>query len=585
MVLLEKLCERQVLDTLAATQPASRRMLPFDYEYVETDTEVTVTVQLGTAPRRGLDLYGTGRERCCTRHDAVARHPCAITDTRHASLGPCFAHCAVSDALVKVYAPGGHLLALDLHGLVNDATAKAVVGDHQVVFTLAKLVPGLWGRLTAQGDKQALAARRQESVERAAQRHASARAQAAARLKELTLATEEAAQAADRAVRLGVDTATQAELDGQRAALAAWSHGAQGQAGMQPVEDDGDGEAAATAAPLPPPCDAPALPPRAPMRVIVTHTQLKKPGLPARAPTAEKDGGAVDADALSRRNGVVPSRVLGTDAVDASERHPIFLCDKADTLAAAGAWDAAENAFSAALQLQPSHQPTEVAASAAPSLRARALRGRAACRRHLGDDGGAVADLEAARTASMDGQTHSEWRCAVDAELAAARADCSLTPDELRQRGDTLAGAGKVDMALSFYQRALARGDADADGLRVQVATYTNRAALWLKRGQLAVAESDVRAALQLVFGSTDVAGDTVVAEVIADTEQARQCGGSAALSRLLARRAGIRAKQHRFADAAADARAAAALRRRDGELDVAAALEADASLWSALLT
>jgi hypothetical protein len=33
--------------------------------------------------------------------------------------------------------------------------------------TTTQLVPGLWGRLTAQGDKQALATRRQESVERA----------------------------------------------------------------------------------------------------------------------------------------------------------------------------------------------------------------------------------------------------------------------------------------------------------------------------------------------------------------------------------------------------------------------------------
>jgi tetratricopeptide (TPR) repeat protein len=307
------------------------------------------------------------------------------------------------------------------------------------------------------------------------------------------------------------------------------------------------------------------------MRVIVTHTQLEKPGLPAR------DGGAVDADALSRRNGAVAACVRGTDAVDASERHPIFLCDKGDTLAAAGAWDAAENAFSAALKLQPS---ADTAASGAPSLLARALRGRATCRRHLGDDAGAVADLEAAVLASMDSHAHSEWRSAVDAELAAARADCLLTPDELRQRGDALAGAGQVDDALSLYRRALARG-----GLRVQVAVYTNRAALWLKQGQLAAAESDVQAAFHLVFGSTDVAGDAVVTEVLEDTERARQCGGGAALSRLLARRAGIMAKQHRFADAAADARAAAALRRRDGELDVAAALEADAARWAVLLT
>ena len=56
-------------------------MLPFDYEYVDTDTEVTVTVQLGTAPRRGLDLYGTGRASCLHPTPPAARHPCAVIDT------------------------------------------------------------------------------------------------------------------------------------------------------------------------------------------------------------------------------------------------------------------------------------------------------------------------------------------------------------------------------------------------------------------------------------------------------------------------------------------------------------------------
>ena len=562
------------------------RMLPFDYKYAETDTEVTITVHLGAAPRRGLDLYGA---LSVPDSKPAARRPCALTHSVCAVwcvASPRASCLAVSDALVKVYAPGGHLLVLDLHGLVQDATAKALVGDQQVVFTLTKTVPGLWGRLTAQGDKHALAARRQESVERAAQRLANARAQTAARLQEMTCATDEAAQSADRAVREQADRASRAEVDAQRAAVAAWSHGDHGQSGQLPDDAgrDGDGAAAAPAAPLPAPLDDP-LPPRAPMRVIVTHTQLEKPGLPARAPEAEHAGGPVDAEAALRRNAALPARVRPNgDALDASERHPIFLCDKADTLVAAGAWDAAENAFTAALRLMPPQQQSDAATAAAPSLRARALRGRAACRRHLCDDAGAVADLEAA-VASVDSQSHSEWRSAVDAELTSARADCALTPDELRQRGDTLASAGQVEDALAFYQRALARGAADAGGLRVQVATHTNRAALWVKQGQLAAAEGDVQAALQLVFCVADVEGATVVAEVVADTERARQCGGGAALSRLFARRAGIRARQHRFGEAAVDARAAAALRRRDGELDVAAALEADASRWAALLT
>lgn len=46
---------------------------------------------------------------------------------------------AVSDVLVKVHAPGGHLLVLDLFGEVDDATAKATVGDDQVVFKLRKV--------------------------------------------------------------------------------------------------------------------------------------------------------------------------------------------------------------------------------------------------------------------------------------------------------------------------------------------------------------------------------------------------------------------------------------------------------------
>lgn len=402
-------------------------------------------------------------------------------------------------------------------------------------------------------------------------------------------------------MREQVEASKRAQAEEQRAAVAQWSRAAASgecergnaawSAGEEASEEDiapsGPLDAAMSRASAFAERDAALAPPRPPVRITVTHTPLERPELPAREPCHEDDNGMHDpvvGKASQRRNlalrcapaaGAVS---LACEAVDASERHPAFLCDKGDAFLSAGAWEAARNAFSAALQLMTAPDNTP---------RCRALRGRALCLRRLGDDAGAVRDLEAAAACADSAAA----RTAIDADLAAARADAEAPAEALRQRGDSAATAGDVDTALGMYQRALERTsactDADADALRVRIAALGNRASLWLSQGQLAAAAVDVEDALGLLLGPDEL-GNATLAHILADDTAelpagVTRGGGVATLARLLARRSACRAKQHNFGAAARDAAAAATLRRRLGDAEVAAKLDMDAQRLQAL--
>ena len=153
----------------------------FTHTWEEDEAELRLRVPLGTAPRASLDVYGAlarARTRQLLRRDSADRGTPALT-------GACR---AVSDVLVKVYAPGRTLL-LDLLRPVDDGAARVQVSQEDVRITLRKAraarraacallqrtrltgrtppqrEPGLWGELTLKADKAALLQRRQASID------------------------------------------------------------------------------------------------------------------------------------------------------------------------------------------------------------------------------------------------------------------------------------------------------------------------------------------------------------------------------------------------------------------------------------
>ena len=103
----------------------------FAHSWEEDEGELRLRVPLGTAPRASLDVYGAPRELPGPLRLHLA--DCAAP--------ACAAVTAVSDVLVKVYAPGRQLL-LDLLHPVNDATARIQVAQEDVRITLRKARAG-----------------------------------------------------------------------------------------------------------------------------------------------------------------------------------------------------------------------------------------------------------------------------------------------------------------------------------------------------------------------------------------------------------------------------------------------------------
>ena len=429
----------------------------------------------------------------------------------------------------------------------------------------AQVEARLWGQLTAEGDKAALTARRQQSVERAVRAGAllpsvagahtthgaplfaqasssqAARAQAASHRAALSPAAEEAEWAAHATLRARVEDSKAAQLQDERTALAQW----QRRAGDAEEPDEAHAAPAAAEGRQVPP-------PRAALRLAVDLTELARPELPARDPPPEPS--LRDADATARRNAVA----VRAEALDVSERHPLLLRRTGDRFLAAGSHEAALNAFRAALQL------TEDAAQ-----RCEVLQRCAECRRALCDDAGAAEDLRAACAAGGGAS-------AADA-LAEVLAELEATPEALRKRGDALAAAGDPAGALALYGRVLSRQDAPSFE---RIAALANRAACRLSCGAAAAACDDVNLALATMLGGEQAAAQAAdIAQAGAPQLDDREKG---VLARLLSRRAAARAHMQALRPAAADARAAAALRRAVGEEEAALALEADAQEMSA---
>jgi hypothetical protein len=109
--------------------------LSLAYEWAETESEVTLRVRLGVAPRKGLDVFGA----LSRLHGWMRMHARASAAPPHSRASVCALSraLAVSDVLVKVYAPG-YLLLLDLHAAVEEGGARARVAQDDVCLTLRK---------------------------------------------------------------------------------------------------------------------------------------------------------------------------------------------------------------------------------------------------------------------------------------------------------------------------------------------------------------------------------------------------------------------------------------------------------------
>ncbi|WIA41961.1 hypothetical protein OEZ86_009265 [Tetradesmus obliquus] len=104
-----------------------------------------------------------------------------------------------SDRLVKLNAPP-YLLLLDLKAPVDDDQSTAtVLHGRKVVFQLAKAEPGLWGTLTAEGEKSTIKQQRDESVQRAHEKQVAAQQQRLARKQQEERAAVDRHIAHDRA--------------------------------------------------------------------------------------------------------------------------------------------------------------------------------------------------------------------------------------------------------------------------------------------------------------------------------------------------------------------------------------------------
>ncbi|GBF95312.1 hypothetical protein Rsub_08343 [Raphidocelis subcapitata] len=125
------------------------------------------------------------------------------------------------DAVVKVSA-APYLLLLDLRGEVDPAASRATVQGAALTLTLRKATPGLWGQLTATGDKAELKARREASLRRAQEAAAAAAELAAKRRQQEERDATERRIALDRERHDAVEARRRQELSDERRGLQQW---------------------------------------------------------------------------------------------------------------------------------------------------------------------------------------------------------------------------------------------------------------------------------------------------------------------------------------------------------------------------
>ena len=284
----------------------------------------------------------------------------------------------LSDCFLKINAPP-YLLAIDLERAVNEERSKATLTQGQVSIYLHKTSPGLWGKLEAEAhddeERRALAKRRKASVERVHARIEEQRKQRTANREREKREASDRLLELDRKKRQAIEKAKEDELMSARREISQLSQasGATGsetdvartgrksvswrddaseseESSSSETENEEYGDGASDTGEtvedgeedvidiLPPPREtAPA--------VEVDFTPTIIGNLPAR------EGREKEIEIL--RRGVPP--VSSDDSTSISERHPVFLKDNGDRMLRMGDLKGAVQAYSHALQIDPTH--------------------------------------------------------------------------------------------------------------------------------------------------------------------------------------------------------------------------------------
>lgn len=154
------------------------------YEWQESEEEVTLTVSLKGVCSGAPSLFCSA---CC----------------------------------LKLNAPP-YLLLIDLFEEVNESSSRAVKVAEGYTISLVKKVPGLWGQLTAAGDKASILARRNASLDAANQKSVQDALERKERRKEADKAASEKQYGVESEKRLKIEALKEEELKHERCALEEW---------------------------------------------------------------------------------------------------------------------------------------------------------------------------------------------------------------------------------------------------------------------------------------------------------------------------------------------------------------------------
>lgn len=320
-------------------------------------------------------------------------------------------HLFCSSALLKLNSPP-YLLLIDLFDNVDEARSSAVRSQDEFVVTLAKKQVGLWGRLTAEGEKSTIAQRRNASIQEFQEKVVKAAEEKKERKQKGLKAASEKQFELEREKRREIEARKQKELTQEREEVAKWEkkHNQHNSfelkdqdkekivevCKIEQVEDLQDGaeneqkelevhqkeigsgsnvwvESELDQASTqewsiefqPVRCPAEAVP--------VYFTKLETPNLPAREKREEE---------LKLYKKYVADNGADGEDLKIGERLPAFLKDKGDSLYAQGNYRGAINAYNRAIEMDP--------------RQIMCVANRSACYLKLGDHRACIADCSSA---------------------------------------------------------------------------------------------------------------------------------------------------------------------------------------------
>ncbi|XP_024532692.1 dynein assembly factor 4, axonemal isoform X2 [Selaginella moellendorffii] len=281
-----------------------------------------------------------------------------------------------TDCYIKVNC-SPYLFQADLYDDIDSKKSSAMVDKAVVKFFMFK-TEELWGRLTRCGDRQAILERRQQSLDAVRENAQKTKEEAKAKISHIRRLAVGSQMKLEDARRKTIQARKEAELKEERDALNSWQQGVSRENSQHDVETLSAGDSkkgfitckqedlmlewdnvtqasgkideANTVQKLEPKRLASAkvatlkpgerlLPaPRRGFRVYISFTKKTLPNhLPAR-------------ESREKELQLIKHAPISNDAIDVSEREPLFLQDKGDKFYSAGDFRSAVNAYSDAIQ-------------------------------------------------------------------------------------------------------------------------------------------------------------------------------------------------------------------------------------------